>query len=91
MELSAFPFDSERCELTFESFTYNNAEVQMVWKDSSPVGMLNEVLRAQSYPETQSGNSSYNSSYTLVNLMLADYELVRIDNSRKPEVIDFIS
>ena len=31
MDLTAFPFDTVRCLLTFESFTYNTDEVQMHW------------------------------------------------------------
>ncbi len=31
MDLTGFPFDTVRCLLTFESFTYNTDEVRMHW------------------------------------------------------------
>ncbi|KRX68159.1 Ligand-gated ion channel 50 [Trichinella nativa] len=33
MDLTAFPFDSVTCQLTFESFNYNTDEVKMSWTD----------------------------------------------------------
>nr|CAD2202158.1 unnamed protein product [Meloidogyne enterolobii] len=43
MNLKRFPFDQQKCFLTFESFNYNIGEVRMEWKDSYPVMLLKSI------------------------------------------------
>lgn len=42
MELRNFPLDSIRCELVFESYSYNAAEVTLDWLEWSPVTAVKE-------------------------------------------------
>lgn len=45
MDLKAFPMDTQKCLLTFESYNYNNKEVQMVWNRNTefPILMLGKT------------------------------------------------
>lgn len=36
MDLSKFPMDKQSCALIYESFNYNNYEVQMRWSTAVP-------------------------------------------------------
>ncbi|KAI6200051.1 hypothetical protein M3Y96_00692400 [Aphelenchoides besseyi] len=46
MNLANFPFDSQTCNLVYESFNYNNQEVQMRWNptNGNPVYAIGEIL-----------------------------------------------
>uniref|UniRef100_A0A183CDC5 Neur_chan_LBD domain-containing protein n=1 Tax=Globodera pallida TaxID=36090 RepID=A0A183CDC5_GLOPA len=44
MELRKFPLDSIRCDLIFESYSYNVAEVTLDWLAWSPVSIVKEDL-----------------------------------------------
>ncbi|KAF8374498.1 acc-1 [Pristionchus pacificus] len=43
MNLKRFPFDSQKCYLTFESYNYNTGEVRMEWNRPYPVMMLKDI------------------------------------------------
>ncbi|KAI6176179.1 Ligand-gated ion channel 50 [Aphelenchoides bicaudatus] len=43
MQLHTFPFDSQKCFLTFESFNYNTGEVRMQWNQPYPVMLLKPI------------------------------------------------
>ncbi|KHN82242.1 Ligand-gated ion channel 50 [Toxocara canis] len=43
MNLKRFPFDQQKCFLTFESFNYNTGEVRMSWNQPYPVMMLKNI------------------------------------------------
>lgn len=40
MDLRKFPLDSIRCDLIFESYSYNAAEVTLDWLEWSPVSTV---------------------------------------------------
>uniref|UniRef100_A0A914E637 Uncharacterized protein n=1 Tax=Acrobeloides nanus TaxID=290746 RepID=A0A914E637_9BILA len=42
MDLKMFPFDSIQCQLQFESYSFNTAEVRLLWHDI-PVTMMEKV------------------------------------------------
>ncbi|TKR81020.1 hypothetical protein L596_014968 [Steinernema carpocapsae] len=37
LDLTYFPMDTQRCNIIFESYSYNTAEVRIVWRDWDPV------------------------------------------------------
>ncbi|KAE9421052.1 hypothetical protein Angca_008803 [Angiostrongylus cantonensis] len=43
MNLKRFPFDQQRCFLTFESYNYNTGEVRMQWNQPYPVMLLKPI------------------------------------------------
>ncbi|CAD5226646.1 unnamed protein product [Bursaphelenchus xylophilus] len=43
MNLKRFPFDQQKCFLTFESFNYNTGEVRMQWNQPYPVMLLKSI------------------------------------------------
>uniref|UniRef100_A0A0N5A801 Ligand-gated ion channel 50 n=1 Tax=Syphacia muris TaxID=451379 RepID=A0A0N5A801_9BILA len=43
MNLKRFPFDTQKCYLTFESFNYNTGEVRMSWNMREPVKLLKHI------------------------------------------------
>ncbi|CAB3405778.1 unnamed protein product [Caenorhabditis bovis] len=43
MRLKRFPFDKQKCFLTFESFNYNTGEVRMQWNQPYPVILLKRI------------------------------------------------
>ncbi|KAL3094300.1 hypothetical protein niasHS_004056 [Heterodera schachtii] len=43
MNLKRFPFDQQKCFLTFESFNYNIGEVRMEWNQPYPVMLLKQI------------------------------------------------
>ncbi|KAI1696194.1 neurotransmitter-gated ion-channel ligand binding domain-containing protein [Ditylenchus destructor] len=43
MNLKRFPFDQQKCFLTFESFNYNTGEVRMEWNQPYPVMLLKTI------------------------------------------------
>ncbi|VDK87238.1 unnamed protein product [Onchocerca ochengi] len=43
MNLKRFPFDQQKCILTFESFNYNTGEVRMSWNQPYPVILLKKI------------------------------------------------
>ncbi|EFO13704.1 ACC-1 protein, partial [Loa loa] len=43
MNLKRFPFDQQKCFLTFESFNYNIGEVRMSWNQPYPVMLLKKI------------------------------------------------
>lgn len=43
MNLKKFPFDKQKCFLTFESFNYNTGEVRMQWNQPYPVIILKDI------------------------------------------------
>lgn len=42
MDLTYFPMDTQQCNLIFESYSYNTAEVRIVWRDWEPVSIPDE-------------------------------------------------
>uniref|UniRef100_A0A914I6H2 Uncharacterized protein n=1 Tax=Globodera rostochiensis TaxID=31243 RepID=A0A914I6H2_GLORO len=43
MNLKRFPFDQQKCFLTFESFNHNIGEVRMEWNQPYPVMLLKQI------------------------------------------------
>ncbi|EYB86944.1 hypothetical protein Y032_0271g909 [Ancylostoma ceylanicum] len=43
MNLKRFPFDQQKCFLTFESYNYNTGEVRMQWNQPYPVMLLKPI------------------------------------------------
>uniref|UniRef100_A0A7E4VP77 Neur_chan_LBD domain-containing protein n=1 Tax=Panagrellus redivivus TaxID=6233 RepID=A0A7E4VP77_PANRE len=43
MNLKRFPFDQQKCLLTFESYNYNTGEVRMQWNQPYPVMLLKPI------------------------------------------------
>ncbi|KJH52122.1 Cation transporter family protein [Dictyocaulus viviparus] len=43
MNLKRFPFDQQKCFLTFESYNYNTGEVRMQWNQPYPVILLKPI------------------------------------------------
>uniref|UniRef100_A0AC35U6J2 Ligand-gated ion channel 50 n=1 Tax=Rhabditophanes sp. KR3021 TaxID=114890 RepID=A0AC35U6J2_9BILA len=43
MNLIRFPFDKQKCFLTFESFNYNTGEVRMQWNQPFPIMLLKDI------------------------------------------------
>jgi hypothetical protein len=39
MDLTYFPMDTQQCNLIFESYSYNTAEVRIEWRDWEPVSI----------------------------------------------------
>ncbi|KAK0390495.1 hypothetical protein QR680_019378 [Steinernema hermaphroditum] len=37
LDLTYFPMDTQRCNIVFESYSYNTAEVRIIWRDWDPV------------------------------------------------------
>ncbi|CEF70971.1 Gamma-aminobutyric acid A receptor/Glycine receptor alpha family and Neurotransmitter-gated ion-channel transmembrane domain and Neurotransmitter-gated ion-channel family and Neurotransmitter-gated ion-channel ligand-binding domain-containing protein [Strongyloides ratti] len=44
-ELSNFPLDNQKCELIFESYSYNIAEVRLYWREWDPVSISNSDFK----------------------------------------------
>uniref|UniRef100_A0A915JIT7 Ligand-gated ion channel 50 n=1 Tax=Romanomermis culicivorax TaxID=13658 RepID=A0A915JIT7_ROMCU len=44
MDLKTFPMDTQKCLLTFESYNYNNEEVQMIWNPSNPISLQGKAM-----------------------------------------------
>lgn len=44
MQLRKFPLDSIRCDLIFESYSYNMAEVMLDWLEWSPITIVKSDL-----------------------------------------------
>lgn len=50
MDLTFFPMDVQKCELVFESYSFNNAKVRLQWKHEDPVVIINrENLKLPDY------------------------------------------
>ncbi|KAK0404517.1 hypothetical protein QR680_017485 [Steinernema hermaphroditum] len=45
LDLSYFPMDTQRCNIVFESYSYNTAEVQIVWRDWDPVTIPDPISK----------------------------------------------
>ncbi|CAJ0958214.1 unnamed protein product, partial [Mesorhabditis belari] len=43
MNLKRFPFDQQKCLLTFESYNYNTGEVRMNWNQPFPVILMKDI------------------------------------------------
>lgn len=43
LDLRSFPFDIQRCELIFESYSYNSEEVKLEWFLDSPVTLMKPI------------------------------------------------
>ncbi|CAG9538809.1 unnamed protein product [Cercopithifilaria johnstoni] len=41
LDLTNFPMDIQQCKLIFESYSYNKAEVRIVWRDWEPISIDN--------------------------------------------------
>ncbi|KAL3990641.1 cation transporter family protein [Acanthocheilonema viteae] len=41
LDLTNFPMDTQQCNLIFESYSYNTAEVRIVWRDWEPISIPN--------------------------------------------------
>ncbi|VDM45402.1 unnamed protein product [Toxocara canis] len=39
LDLTYFPMDTQQCNLIFESYSYNTAEVRIIWRDWEPVSI----------------------------------------------------
>ncbi|KAM3727634.1 Serotonin-gated chloride channel [Dirofilaria immitis] len=39
LDLTNFPMDTQQCNLIFESYSYNTAEVRIVWRDWEPISI----------------------------------------------------
>lgn len=74
MDLRSFPFDRQICMLTFESFNYNIAEVEMRWHPQYPVTLLHNI-------RAEWGHVKDAGEFIMKPITLADYELVEIKNS----------
>lgn len=46
MDFSSFPMDQQTCQLTLESFNYNNQEVDMRWLNTTdtPLSLLKDEI-----------------------------------------------
>ena len=49
MDLRNFPIDRTKCQLVFESYSFNTATVQIDWWLSTPVTLPNYTLSATEY------------------------------------------
>ncbi|VDK31207.1 unnamed protein product [Gongylonema pulchrum] len=39
LDLTYFPMDTQHCSLIFESYSYNTAEVRIIWRDWEPISI----------------------------------------------------
>uniref|UniRef100_A0A915PGW3 Uncharacterized protein n=1 Tax=Setaria digitata TaxID=48799 RepID=A0A915PGW3_9BILA len=39
LDLTYFPMDTQQCNLIFESYSYNTAEVRIIWRDWDPISI----------------------------------------------------
>ncbi|KFD48741.1 hypothetical protein M514_10371 [Trichuris suis] len=77
MDLTAFPMDTVRCSLTFESFNYNIDEVHMKWRECLPVFMEHES-RLKNYASAGKLLPSY---LNMPAMKTSDFHLVNISTS----------
>jgi hypothetical protein len=85
--------DELQCLLTFESYNYNVDEVRMVWYDTEPVALLNNLKREW----MNSSDSTHMAPPELISIIsnlpavqLADYELIKLVSSATAAVSYFI-
>ncbi|KAI1717202.1 neurotransmitter-gated ion-channel ligand binding domain-containing protein [Ditylenchus destructor] len=64
MELRKFPMDSIRCDLIFESYSYNIAEVTLDWLEWSPVSTIKTELNLPDFRMTNITYGKQIESYT---------------------------
>uniref|UniRef100_A0A5S6R2Q7 Neurotransmitter-gated ion-channel ligand-binding domain-containing protein n=1 Tax=Trichuris muris TaxID=70415 RepID=A0A5S6R2Q7_TRIMR len=77
MDLKAFPMDTVRCSLTFESFNYNVDEVHMKWRKWDPV-FLEHESRYRNYASVGKPLPSY---LNMPAMKTSDFRLVNISTS----------
>lgn len=76
--------DSQSCSLVFESFTYNNDEIKMVWKKETPVVVFQQLK--QSWNQYKS-DSDVNLS-SAFSMEIGDQSLYSIESFQTPVVND---
>ncbi|CAD5228521.1 unnamed protein product [Bursaphelenchus xylophilus] len=64
MELRNFPLDSIKCELVFESYSYNAAEVTLDWLQWSPVSTVKEEFNLPDFKLTNITHHKSTEMYT---------------------------
>ncbi len=87
MDLTAFPMDTVKCRLTFESFNYNTDEVQMIWHPMTPVSLFHQIKLK--WMEKQ-GMVTLGPEGRVTGVQLADYELIAIQTLREQTVSDWL-
>lgn len=64
MELRKFPLDSIRCDLIFESYSYNIAEVTLDWLEWLPVSIIKDDLNLPDFKLTNITYGKTTENYT---------------------------
>lgn len=59
MELTNFPFDTQKCSLTLESYSFNTAKVRLQWRDPAV------IVENQTLLEFEVFNFSHSSANTV--------------------------
>jgi hypothetical protein len=66
MDLTLFPMDTQVCNLIFESYSYNTAEVEIYWQEIDPLVIVGS-MRLPDYLLIAHNTSQSRSDYTAGN------------------------